>query len=112
MQLKSVLRIIIKLVIGQIKEYTMSKTLPPPPEENGMNQNYKVSEECFQENIRLFGNKQTEPEQYNLYNGLLVMSATLVSLAQVVENIERQCNSIAQQLQQINRRMDELSRSR
>ena len=42
-----------------------------------------------------------QPEQYNLYNGLRAMSAVLVSLAQVVDNVERQCNSITQQLHQI-----------
>lgn len=76
-----------------------------------MNQNNKIGEECFLENIRLFGNQQTEPEQFNLYNGLRAMSATLVSLAQVVDNVERQCNSIAQQLHRIDRRIDEQSRS-
>jgi hypothetical protein len=76
-----------------------------------MNQNGKISEQCFSDNVRLFGNQQTEPEQFNLYNGLRVMSETLVSLAQVVDNIERQCNSIAQQLHRIDRRIDELFRS-
>jgi hypothetical protein len=33
-----------------------------------MNQNSKVSGECFSENVRLFGNQLAEPEQFNLYN--------------------------------------------
>ncbi|MBN2188238.1 MAG: hypothetical protein JW699_02195 [Chitinispirillaceae bacterium] len=77
-----------------------------------MNQNSKVGGECFSENVRLFGNQQTEPEQFNLYNGLRVMSETLVSLAQVVDNVERQCNMISQQLRQIDRKIEEQSRSR
>jgi hypothetical protein len=77
-----------------------------------MNQNSKIGEACFSENVRLFGNQQTEPEQFNLYNGLRVMSETLASLAQVVDNIERQCNMMSQQLRQIDRKIEEQSRSR
>jgi hypothetical protein len=77
-----------------------------------MNSNDTVGEACFLENIRLFGNEQKEPEQYNLYNGLRIMSVALVSLSKAVENVERQCGSIAQLLHQANRKIDELSRSR
>ena len=77
-----------------------------------MSSNDTVGEACFLENIRLFGNQQTEPEQYNLYNGLREMSAAIVALSKVVDNVERQCSSIAQQLHQVGRRMDEQARSR
>lgn len=86
--------------------------IEPQLKENEMDPNNAVGEACFLENIRLFGNQQTEPEQYNLYNGLRAMSAVLVSLAQVIDNVERQCNSITQQLHQIGRRIDDQSRSR
>jgi hypothetical protein len=84
----------------------------PQPKENEMNQNSKDSEVCFSENVRLFGNQQTEPEQFNLYNGLRVMSETLVSLSHVVDNVERQCNMMSQQLRQIDRKIEEQARSR
>ena len=77
-----------------------------------MNSSDTVGEACFLENIRLFGNEQKEPEQYNLYNGLRIMSVALTSLSKAVENVERQCGSIAQQLHQVNRKMEELSRSK
>jgi|WetSurMetagenome_2_1015567.scaffolds.fasta_scaffold92801_2 hypothetical protein len=77
-----------------------------------MNSTDTVGEACFIENIRLFGNEQKEPEQFNLYNGLRVMSVAITSLSKAVEDVQRQCGSIAQQLHQVNRKMDELSRSR
>jgi hypothetical protein len=77
-----------------------------------MDPNAKIGEQCFLENIRLFGDQQTMPEQYNLYNGLRAMSVTLASLAQVVDNVERQCNSIAQQMHRLDRKIDNTENSR
>jgi hypothetical protein len=31
---------------------------------------YERAKNCFDENIRLFANPQSQPEKYNLYNGL------------------------------------------
>ncbi|MDC0336537.1 hypothetical protein OAN24_06570 [Pseudodesulfovibrio sp.] len=32
--------------------------------------NFDTAAKCFEENVRLFANARTEPEKYNLYNGL------------------------------------------
>lgn len=35
---------------------------------------------CFEENIRLFGQAQTQPEKYNLYNGLANLAHGLIQM--------------------------------
>jgi hypothetical protein len=43
---------------------------------------------CFEENIRLFGNARVEPEKYNLYNGLTEMARAIQQLDGEVDAIK------------------------
>ena len=61
----------------------------------------KLGAACFSENINLFVNRQTQPEQYNLYTGLRAMAETIESLTQAVHKIERQLNSINHKLENL-----------
>ncbi|MEK7073131.1 MAG: hypothetical protein AAB974_01705 [Patescibacteria group bacterium] len=49
------------------------------------------AQKCFEENRRDFGNAQTQPEKYNLYNGL-------ANLAQAVATIQRELDEIKRTL--------------
>ncbi len=44
----------------------------------------------FNENLRLFGNPETEPEKYNLYAGLQNLAIGLSSLENKVEALKNQ----------------------
>ena len=48
----------------------------------------------FLENLRGFGDPLTQPEKYNLYNGL-------VNLAAALENLELKLSGIEQQIRQL-----------
>jgi len=43
----------------------------------------------FEENLRLFSNAQTEPEKYNLYNGLSELAHAIQRLKKDVADIKR-----------------------
>lgn len=49
---------------------------------------------CFIENKNLFGNAKTNPENFNLYNGL-------ANLADAVERMQRDIDAIKQAVQYI-----------
>jgi hypothetical protein len=53
---------------------------------------------CFIENRNLFGNAESEPEKYNLYNGLAI-------LAEAIEGMERTLRGLEQDVEQIKRRI-------
>jgi hypothetical protein len=53
-----------------------------------------TAKKCFTENRDLFGDSVTQPEKFNLYNGLR-------SLAEAVEQIQQELKTIRQELQQI-----------
>lgn len=46
---------------------------------------------CFQENLRVFGDMQSQPEKYNLYNGL-------ANLATAVKEMQREIHTLRQEL--------------
>ena len=50
----------------------------------------------FEENLQLFGDPQTDPEKYNLYNGLL-------NLVNALEMLDQQIRHLAEQLQALRR---------
>jgi len=54
---------------------------------------YREAVDCFQENINLFADSSTQPEKYNLYNGLAVLAETL---EQDMIEIKRLLRAIAQ----------------
>ena len=45
---------------------------------------------CFQENLRLFADARTEPEKFNLYNGLANLASTLGSLQSEVHQLREE----------------------
>ncbi len=53
-----------------------------------------AAKKCFNENIQLFSNPESEPEKYNLYNGLL-------NLTQAVEDLQSQVRKIEQDIERI-----------
>src|ERR1051325_7174846 len=60
-----------------------------------------TAKKCFAENLRLFGNAQTQPEKFNLYNGLH-------NLAIAIEQMQQQ---VEQKLQQIDSDMSRIRRA-
>jgi hypothetical protein len=54
------------------------------------------AKKCFLENRNLFGNAQSEPEKYNLYNGL-------ANLAEAIEEMDRKLNNLAHDVEQVKR---------
>jgi hypothetical protein len=49
---------------------------------------------CFNENIRLFGDARSEPEKFNLYNGLSNMAQAIAQLAREVDAIKQTVDRI------------------
>jgi hypothetical protein len=43
---------------------------------------------CFEENLRLFGDQNVEPEKYNLYKGLYKMAAAIEAMQQDIEQLK------------------------
>lgn len=44
----------------------------------------------FVENLNAFGDKETQPEKYNLYLGLIYLVASVEQIQQDLEEIKRQ----------------------
>ncbi len=61
----------------------------------------KLGAACFLENLQLYVNQQTDPEKFNLYNGLRGMSETIEHLNGRVQELETLLSSI-------NRKIDNL----
>lgn len=59
---------------------------------------YSKSKECFEENIRLFANATTQPEKFNLYQGLRLL----------VDSIESDFQQIQRELQNLHRQISNL----
>ena len=49
---------------------------------------------CFDENIRLYSNTQTEPATYNLYTGLYQIALAIQQLESEVDAIKRTVDRI------------------
>ena len=43
----------------------------------------------FVENLNAFGDKETQPEKYNLYLGLVYLTASMEQIQQELEEIKR-----------------------
>ena len=54
--------------------------------------------ECFGENMRLFGNPQTQTEKYNLYNGLAAMTLLIEEIRQEQHRLSSQINQLCQSI--------------
>ncbi len=68
-----------------------------------MSMGTNTAKKCFAENIQLFANAQTQPEKFNLYNGLH-------GLAEAIESCERQIAQIEHNLNIINNNINLLKR--
>jgi hypothetical protein len=53
---------------------------------------------CFEENIRLFGQVQTQPEKYNLYNGLANLAHGLIQMQGEIANLRQEVDLIRRAL--------------
>ena len=56
---------------------------------------FDISNRCFTENLNLFGNAQTDPEKFNLYNGLSNMAQSLQALEQEVQRLRREIDELS-----------------
>lgn len=52
------------------------------------------AQKCFLENRDLFGNSKTQPEKYNLYNGLANLADAVIALERKIKNIEDDVHKI------------------
>lgn len=52
--------------------------------------NAPLAEKCFEENVRLFTNAQTDPEKFNHYNGLRALAAAVKELQTEVHHLRQQ----------------------
>jgi hypothetical protein len=57
-----------------------------------------TAKKCFAENIRLFGNSNSQPEKYNLYNGLANLAAAVEETQEQLAQIQAALVHIAQRL--------------
>jgi hypothetical protein len=56
----------------------------------------KNAQRCFDENITMFGNANSQPEKYNLYNGLR-------NLAQAVGDMQSEIHRLKQEVDYLRR---------
>jgi hypothetical protein len=63
-----------------------------------MPQGAKLAAECFAENLQLFANNQTQPEKYNLYNGLRALSEELEAVSLRLHAVDTKLDLIIQTL--------------
>lgn len=54
----------------------------------------QTAKKCFVENINLFANSQSQPEKFNLYNGLANLAQTLEKLERDLDDIDREIRRI------------------
>ncbi len=47
---------------------------------------------CFSENLQAFGNATTQPEKYNLYNGLSNLALAIKEMQDEIERLRREIN--------------------
>jgi hypothetical protein len=48
-----------------------------------------IAQDCFKENIQLFANPKTEPEKYNLYNGLMALADKIDEIESLLKKVNR-----------------------
>jgi len=63
-----------------------------------MNNKLQTAIRCFQENVSLFGNAQTEPEKFNLYNGLSNLAEGVGDLEDAIYRLIQEIQSLRSQL--------------
>jgi len=63
--------------------------------------NPQVAKTCSAENVRLFANARTEPEKFNLYNGLAALADAIADLQAQVAEIGAHAHGMEQRLKRI-----------
>jgi len=56
--------------------------------------NASNAKKCFAENLKLFGNAQTQPEKYNLYNGLANLSDSIEEMQNEIHRLRQEVDSL------------------
>ncbi len=54
----------------------------------------QIAKRCFGENVRLFGDSATQPEKFNLYNGLANLAAAIQDIEKELDQIKREVHTI------------------
>ena len=57
-----------------------------------------TARKCFAENLRVFGSSNSQPEKYNLYNGLANLAAAVEETQAQLAQIQAALAHIAQRL--------------
>jgi len=65
-----------------------------------MNRRIETAIKCFDENIKLYGNPITDPEKYNLYNGLASLSEAISELQNQIGILQNMINVMRFELSQ------------
>jgi hypothetical protein len=58
-----------------------------------------TAKKCFADNLRRYGNAQTNPEKFNLYNGLTNLAVAVEDIQSRITTIEAAVAHIASRLQ-------------
>ncbi len=59
-----------------------------------MSINFNTAAKCFKENLQLFTNPQTNPEQFNLYSGLLSLAQGMAQLESEVQALQQEIRNV------------------
>lgn len=54
-----------------------------------------IAKKCFEENIRLFSNPNSQPEKYNMYNGLANLARAVGDLEDKVRSLEKEVRKLS-----------------
>ena len=52
------------------------------------------AKKCFEENIRLFANANTEPEKFNLYHGLVAIADAIASMQSQLSDLDNRLRQL------------------
>lgn len=64
-----------------------------------------VAKKCFKENLRLFGNSKTQPEKFNLYNGLTHLADEIGDLKKEIDKLQKELKRARQDIQGLESRL-------
>ena len=51
---------------------------------------------CFDENLKMFGHAQSQPEKYNLYNGLGNLARSMKEMQAEIHSLRQEVNYLRQ----------------
>ena len=59
--------------------------------------NSKTAKDCFEENIGLIGGHQSNPEKFNLYNGLANLAVAISGIEETLQRLETRITNLENQ---------------